>query len=49
MKLNTDKCHFLVSGSKYEHSCAKKAIIKSEKVTKLNFKAQHANKLKFDG
>ena len=37
VKLNTDKCHLLVSGTKYEHSWAKKkAMIKAGKVTKLN-------------
>ena len=37
MKLNADKCNLLVSGTKYEHSWAKKAMIKVGKVRKLRF------------
>ena len=40
-KLNTDKCHLLISGTKYEHSWAK---ISDDKIWESN-----EVKLKFDG
>ena len=35
VKLNTDKCHLLVSGTKYEHSWAKKDDDKSWESNKV--------------
>ena len=49
MKLNTDKCYLLVSGRKYEYSCAKivnDKIWESNKVKLLGVTIN--NKLKFD-
>ena len=49
MKLNTDKCHFLVSERKYEYNWAK---IVDDKIWESNevklFGATIDNKLKFD-
>ena len=49
MKLNADKCHFLVSGTKYEHSWAKigdDKIWESNEVNLLGVAID--NKLKLD-
>ena len=49
MKLNTDKCHLLVSRTKYEHSWAKVGddkIWESKEVKLLGVAVD--NKLKFD-
>ena len=49
MKLKTNKCHLLVSGTKYEHSWAK---IDDDKIWEINEVKLSAvtidNKLKFD-
>ena len=49
MKLSTDKCHWLVSGTKYKHSWAK---IDDDKIWEINqvklLGVTIDNKLKFD-
>ena len=50
MKLNTDKCHLIVSGTKYEHVWANLGndkILESNNIKLLRIKRD--NKLKFDG
>ena len=37
MKLNTDKCHLLVSGTNYEHIWAKRGDDEIWESNKLNF------------